>query len=100
MAGCVIRQYQQPGSSLDVYNVRCTEGTTKTQAEESRVASISAKFSKKKSSAVEKYGEEFEMSRRAIENSHECPHEEKKFSDYNATAGVYVAAGAEAIGEC
>lgn len=100
MAECIVKQYKMTAVPNGVYNVQCTEGTVKLQAEEARNAALSAQFRLKQRSSSQKFGDFTETRRKAIIAAHGCSYEEKLLDRFPMVARTYVTAGSEARGNC
>lgn len=57
MAQCISSQYKASGCATGVYNVRCTEGTTKLQADVSRVHALANDFRRGQRPIAAQFGE-------------------------------------------
>lgn len=100
MAKCVNMQYKMTAVPNGIYSVRCTEGTVRQQAEESRSAALSAEFRLKQRSVKQKFGDYTETRRRAIIAAQGCSYEEKLVDKYPAAARAVVRGYSEAKGVC
>lgn len=100
MAKCVNMQYKMTAVPNGVYSVRCTEGTVKQQAEESRSAALSAEFRMKQRSRVQKFGDYTETRRNAIIAAQGCSYEEKLVDRFPISARAVVRGSSEAKGVC
>lgn len=93
-------QYKMTAVPNGVYSVRCTEGTVKHQAEESRSAALSAEFRLKQRSRVQKFADYTETRRKAIIASYGCSYEEKLVDRFPVAARAVVRGASEAMGVC
>lgn len=100
MAKCVSMQYKMSAVPTGVYTVKCTEGTVKQQAEETRSAALSAQFRMKQRSVKQKFGDYTETRRKAIIAAMGCSYEEKLVDKYPAAARAVVMGSSEAKGTC
>lgn len=100
MAECITKQYKMTAAPYGVYNVQCTEGTIRGQADYARSLSLSAEFRLKQRSSAQKFGDFCETRRKAIIAAHGCTYEEKLLDKFPISARTYVRAGSEAKNTC
>ena len=100
MANCITSQYKMTAVSNGVYSTQCTEGTTKFQAEDSRVAALGADFRMKQRTTSQKFADMYESRNRAITLAHGCGYEEKMLCKYTISTRTYIRAQSEAQGNC
>lgn len=100
MAKCVTNQYKTTACPGGVYSIRCTEGTTKGQAEDSRVAALASQFRMGHRSSVQKFGDFTEARRKAIIACAGCSYEEKLVDAYPMSARAVLRGGSESKGVC
>lgn len=100
MAGCVTKQYKEMACSNGLYGVKCTEGTTRGMAEETRVISLATGFRRGTRDMVTKYGDMFESRKMAIVACHGCSYEEKLVGSFKQVASTMVTGQSEADGVC
>lgn len=100
MAGCVTKQYKETACSNGLFGVKCTEGTTRGMAEESRVMSLATDFRRGTRDMITKYGDVFESRKMAIVACHGCDYEEKLVLNYKRVASTMVTGQSEADGVC
>lgn len=100
MAKCVTNQYKMTAVPSGVYSVRCTEGTFRGQAEETRNAALSAQFRMKHRSTSQKFGDFTEIRRKAIIACYGCSYEEKLVDRFPISARAVVTGGSESKGVC
>ena len=102
MSESVRRQYiMGSGISMDgVYNVGCTEGGTKGQADEARVLSLARGFRQRQRSTSQKYGDYFAARQQALNDTGGCDYEEKLVLKFPRTARNMVRGLAESKGAC
>lgn len=99
MADIVGRLYKQTACPTGVYTVRCTEGTVRGQADDSRVAALAYNFRLGQRSTAQKFGDFFEMRRSAIVQAHGCSYEEK-YGSMPKVGTALVRGAREAQGTC
>lgn len=97
---CVTPQYKAMANPRGVYEVGCTEGATKGQAEESRELSNLAAFRQRQRSTSQKYGDFTESRRVAINMAHGCSYEERLVSGNPQVAAAMVRGYSEARSLC
>lgn len=100
MAECVTKQNKMTACPGGVYSVRCTEGTTKGQAEDSRIASLATSFRMGHRSTSQKFGDFTEVRRKAIIACAGCSYEEKLVDLFPISARAVVRSGSESKGVC
>lgn len=100
MADCAARQYKMTACPNGVYNVSCTEGTTKGQAEDQRTLSLGYSFRARQLDPVSQYGAMFEKRRLAIVQCNMCNYEEKLCVKYPASAAACITGYSEARALC
>lgn len=100
MADCITKQYKMTAAPNGIYNVQCTEGTTRGEAEYTRNMALSAAFRLKQRSSSQKFGDFCETRRKAIIGAHGCSYEEKLLDKYPIAARAYVTSGSESKRLC
>ena len=100
MAECITKQYKMTACPGGTYNVQCTEGTVRGQADSARSAALSTAFRMKQRTSAQKFGDFCETRRKAIIATHGCSYEEKLVDKYPIAARAYVRGGSEAKGTC
>lgn len=100
MAQCITMQYKMTAAPFGVYNVQCTEGTIRGQAEQARNMALSTTFRMKQRAVSRKFADYTETRRKALIGAHGCHYEEKLLSKFPISARAYVRAGAEAKSTC
>lgn len=100
MAGCITAQYKMSAVPTGVYSVKCTEGTVRGQAEDSRVMALAARFRYGQRSTIQRFGDWFSNRRMAVQASHLCSYEEKLMCDLPASADAMVTGPGEAQSTC
>lgn len=100
MADCITKQYKTMAAPFGVYNIQCTEGTVRGQAEDSRTMALAAQFRMNHRTSAQKFGDFTETRRHAIIAANGCTYEEKLVDAYPRAARAFVRAGSEAKGVC
>ncbi|PXF39950.1 R-phycoerythrin gamma chain, chloroplastic [Gracilariopsis chorda] len=100
MAQCITMQYKMTAAPLGVYNVQCTEGTIRGQAEDARNLALSTSFRMKQRTVSQKFADYTETRRKALIGAHGCTYEEKLLAKFPISARAYVRSGAEAKSTC
>lgn len=100
MAECIKKQYKMTAAPFGIFNVQCTEGTVRGQAEESRNLALSASFRMKQRTTSQKFADFCETRRKAIIGAHGCDYEEKLLDSFPVAARAYVTASSESRGSC
>lgn len=88
------------GSIGGVYGMRCTEGVSKGEAEDSRVLSVGREFRRKHRDVAKMYGDFFAMRKQALVACGECDYEEKLVLKFPRVARMMVRGKAESLGAC
>ncbi|KAI0562792.1 hypothetical protein FGB62_53g00 [Gracilaria domingensis] len=100
MAQCITKQYKMTAAPYGTYNVQCTEGTVRGQAESGRKLALSTDFRMKQRSVFQKFADYTETRRKAIIAAHGCTYEENLLVKFPIAARSYLRAGAEAKSVC
>ena len=100
MAECITKQYKMTAAPYGTYNLQCTEGTIRGQADYARSLALSAQFRMKQRSTAQKFGDFCETRRKAMIAANGCNYEENLITKYPISARAFVIGGSEAKGVC
>lgn len=100
MSQCITKQYKMTAAPYGTYNMQCTEGTIRGQANYARNLSLSASFRMTQRSVSQKFADYTETRRKAIIGAHGCSYEENLLTTFPSSARSYILAGAEAKSSC